>query len=69
MNVPSELAIGGVYVSPLLVAAVLGTIAAVVTAKLLNRWRLSRHFFYPPLVLVAMMIIYTVLFGTFVFPG
>ena len=69
MNVPSEFAIGGVYVSPLLVAAVLGTIAAVVTAKLLNRWRLSRHFFYPPLVLVAMMIIYTVLFGTFVFPG
>lgn len=69
MNVPSEIAIGGVYVSPLLVAALLGTIAAVVTAKLLNRWRLSRHFFYPPLVLVAMMIIYTVLFGTFVFPG
>ena len=69
MNVPSEFAIGGVYVSPLLVAAVLGTIAAVVTARLLNRWRLSRHFFYPPLVLLAMMIIYTVIFGTFVVPG
>lgn len=69
MNVPSEFAIGGVYMSPLLVAAVLGTIAAVITARLLNRYRLSRHFFYPPLVLVAMMIIYTVVFETFVVRG
>ncbi len=65
---PHEFAIGGVYVPPLLVASVLGTIAAAVTARLLNRVRLSRYFFYPPVVLLALMIIYTVLFDTLLIP-
>ena len=64
--IPHEFAIGGVYMPPLLVAGVFGVIAAVVTARLLNRYRLSRYLFYPPLVLLAMVIIYTVLFGTFI---
>ena len=64
--IPHEFAIGGVYMPPLLVAGVFGVIAAVVTARLLNRYRLSRYLFYPPLVLLAMIIIYTVLFGTFI---
>ncbi len=63
---PHEFAIGGVYMPPLLIAAILGTIAAVVTARLLNRYRLSRYFFYPPLVFVALAIIYTVFIGTFI---
>jgi hypothetical protein len=37
-----------------------------VTARLLNRYRLSRYFFYPPLVFLALIIIYTVLIGTFI---
>jgi len=65
---PHEFAIGGVYMPPLLIAAILGTIAAVVTARLLNRYRLSRYFFYPPLVFLALMIIYTVLIGTLIIP-
>ena len=69
MNVPSEFAIGGVYMPPMLVAAALGLALAVLTARLLNRYRLSRHFFYPPLVFVALTVIYTVLIGTFVIPG
>jgi hypothetical protein len=69
MNVPSEFAIGGVYMPPLFIASLLGTIATVVTARLLNRYRLSRHFFYPPLVLVALAVIYTVLIGTFILPS
>lgn len=69
MNVPSEFAIGGVYMPPLFIAAILGTILAVLTARLLNRYRLSRYFFYPPLVFVALTIIYTVLIGTFVIKG
>jgi hypothetical protein len=40
-NVPSEFAIGGVYMPPLLIASVLGVIAAVVTARLLKRVRLT----------------------------
>jgi hypothetical protein len=63
---PHEFAVGGVFVPPLLIAAILGTIAAVVTARLLNRYRLSRYFFYPPLVFVALAIIYTVFIGTFI---
>ncbi len=53
---------------PLLIAAILGTIAAVATARLLNRYRLSKYFFYPPLVFVALAIIYTVLIGTLIIP-
>ena len=66
--IPKEFAIGGVYMPPLLIAAILGTIAAVVTAQVLNRYRLSRYFFYPPLVFVALAIIYTVLIGTLIIP-
>jgi uncharacterized protein DUF1656 len=65
---PHEFAIGGVYLPPLLIASVLGTIAAAVTARLLNRVRLSRYFFYPPAVFLALMIIYTVLFDTLLIP-
>jgi hypothetical protein len=67
--VPSEFAIGGVYMPPMLVAAVIGMTAAVLTARWLNRRKLSRFFFYPPLVFVALTVIYTVLIGTFVIPG
>ena len=68
MRTPSEFAIGGVYMPPLLVAAILGTTLAVVTAWWLNRTRLSRYFFYPPLVFVAMTVIYTIVIGTFFIP-
>ena len=66
LAMPHEFAISGVFLPPLLVAATLGTIAAVVTAHLLNRYRLSKYFFYPPLVFLALMAIYTVLIGTFI---
>ena len=65
-RIPSEFAIGGVYMPPMLVAAILGTALAVLTARLLNRYRLSRYFFYPPLVFVAMAAIYTVIIETFI---
>ncbi len=67
-QIPHEFAIGEVYMPPLLITAILGTIAAVVTARLLNRYRLSRHVFYPPLVFVALAVIYTVIFGTVLIP-
>ena len=65
---PQEFVIGGVFMPPLLVAGFLGVVAAVVTARLLNRYRLSRYFFYPPLVFVALAVIFTVLFGTVLIP-
>ncbi len=66
LPLPHEFAIGGVYLPPLLVAAVLGVLLATLSGRLLNHYRLSQHFFYPPLVLLAMMAIYTVLIGTLI---
>jgi hypothetical protein len=65
-QIPQEFAIGGVYMPPLLVAGLLGALLTVLTAYLLNRYRLSRYFFYPPLVSLSMMVIYTVFIGTFI---
>ena len=52
-NIPSEFTMGGIYMPPLLVAGCLGVVLASLTARLLNRYRLSRFFFYPPLVFLA----------------
>jgi hypothetical protein len=67
--IPSEFDIGGVFLPPLLVAATLALVATALTAVALNRYRLSRWFFYPPLVYLAMLVIYTVLIGTFITPS
>jgi hypothetical protein len=53
----------------MLIAALLGLVLAVLTARVLNRYRISRFLFYPPLVFVALAIIYTVGIGTFIIPG
>ncbi len=65
-TVPHEFAIGGVYFSPLLIASTLGVMAAALTALVLNRYRLSRFFFYPPLVFLALAVVYTGLIGSWV---
>ena len=65
---PKEFAIGGVYFPPLLIAGLLGVLAATLTVVLLNRYRLSRLFYYPPLIFLALAVLYTGLIGTFVVP-
>ncbi len=65
---PAEFPIQGIYFSPVLVSATLGLIAASITAQLLNRFRISRFFYYPPLVYLSIAVIYTVLIGTFLIP-
>jgi hypothetical protein len=66
--IPYEFFLGGVYFPPLLIAAFLGVVLATITAIALNRYHLSRFFFYPPLVFVALTVIYTGLIGTFFIP-
>jgi len=66
LPIPHEIAIGGVYLPPMLIAAILGVALATLTGRLLNRNHWSQHFFYPPLVMLAMIAIYTVLIGTFI---
>ena len=66
--IPKEFTIGEVFMPPLLIAGILGVLAAAITAMVLNRYRLSRYFFYPPLVFLALAAIYAVIIGTFVIP-
>lgn len=66
--VPSEFSIGGVYLPPLMVTAALGVLAASITAILLNRFRLARFFYYPPLVYVALAVLYTGLISDMILP-
>jgi hypothetical protein len=67
--VPHEVHVGEVFFPPILLDAVLGLAAAWLTARLLNRFRLSRYFYHPPLVLIALAVIYTGLFSIFLLPG
>ncbi len=69
LPIPAEVDIFGVYWPPLLISVILGTIAMVVTIRLLNRHRLSRFFVLPEFVMMAMIAIYTVIIGTFVVPS
>ena len=66
--IPKEFVIGGVYFPPLLIAGILGVLAAALTAMLLNRYRLSRFLYNPPLAFLALAVTYTGLIGTFIIP-
>ncbi len=66
--IPQEFTIGGIYFPPLLIAGILGVLASALTAMLLNRYRLSRFLYNPPLVFLALSVIYTGLIGTFFIP-
>jgi hypothetical protein len=66
--IPIEFTIGGVYFPPLLIAGILGVLAAALTATLLKRYRLLRYIYNPPLVFLALAVIYTGFIGTFIIP-
>ena len=57
--IPIEFNVAGIYMPPLLIAGVIGLFMAMLTARYMNRTRLSRHFFYPPLVFVSLTVIYS----------
>ena len=67
--IPHELRVGEVFFPPMLFDVVLGLVVATITARLSNRFRVSRYFYYPSLVLIALTVIYIGLFSIFVFPG
>ncbi len=67
--IPSEVDLTGVYFPPLLVNATLGLLMTIVTVFLLNRYRLSRYFFFPQLVMAALTAIYTVILSLWVIPA
>lgn len=67
--IPREIYLGGIFFPPMLLDAALGLLAASLTARLLNRFRVSRYFYHPPLVLIALAVIYTGLFSIFLVPA
>jgi hypothetical protein len=58
-GIPSELAITDVYFPPLMFVVVLAMLLTMLTARLLNKYRLSKYFFFPPLVFVSLVVIYS----------
>ncbi len=66
--IPAEFNIAGVYFPPLLLASAIGVAGAAVTALALNRYRLSRYFYFPPVIFLALAVIYTGLVGTILIP-
>ncbi len=69
LPIPAEVEIAGTYFPPVLLAAILGIIAMMLTTRWLNRYRLFRYVFFPNVVMFAMAAIYTVIIGTFVIPS
>jgi succinate-acetate transporter protein len=67
--IPHEIHLGEIFFPPMLLDAALGLVAASLTARLLNRFRVSRYFYHPPLVLIALAVIYTGLFSIFLVPA
>ena len=63
-----EIAIGGIYFPPVLFAILLGVILAGLVARLLNRLRLTRFIWHPPLFFVALSVICTRLVGLYFIP-
>lgn len=63
---PLEISIGGIYLPPALVVGVLGLVVAFLVAMILNRTRLSRFFWYPPLVFMGLWVLASSLIGLYV---
>lgn len=55
-GIPHETSMVGIYVLPVLLAGILGIVMMGLTAMLLNRYRLSRFFVHPSLILSAFSI-------------
>jgi len=62
---PHELSLGDVYYSPVLLVAFLSFLGALLTVIVLNKLKLSRYFYAPSYVFVAIMTLYVVLIDTF----
>jgi hypothetical protein len=67
--IPSEVEITGIYFPPSLVNGLLGLVLMLLTVYLIRRYRLSRYFVLPQLVLAALWAIYTVILSLWVIPA
>ena len=58
---PHELAIGDVYFAPVLAVLVFAFLAAVITVGVLDKLKLSRWFYAPSYIFLAILLLYMVL--------
>ena len=63
---PAEVSLGFVFLPPVLVVVVLGAVAAVLVAQLLNRTGLSRFLWHPPVAFLALWTLASSLLALFV---
>ncbi len=64
-NIPHELALGDVLLSPLLPVIGASLIATWITTMVLNKLRLSRYIMFPSISFLAIMTIYFLLMDAF----
>ncbi len=62
---PHELQFGDVYITPVLVVALLAFVASMITAFVLNKTRLAKWFVLPQYVFLAIMVLYVVVIDRF----
>ncbi len=65
---PKEIDFLGIYLPPGLLVGIIAFLAALVTAMLLNRLRLTRFISAPSVFFLAMIAIYAVLASTYIIP-
>ena len=64
-DMPHELALGDVYLSPVLPVFTIALLATWLSISLLNRMRLARYIMFPSLTFLALMTFYVVLMNAF----
>jgi Ca2+/Na+ antiporter len=64
-EMPHELALGDVYLSPLLPVFTVALLGAWITTILLNKLRLSRYIMFPSTTFLTLMMLYTLLMNAF----
>ena len=62
---PHELAMGDVYLSPLLAVVILAFFAAAITAILFNKLRFAQYIVYPSLSFLSIMVLFVVVIDRF----
>ena len=64
-EIPHELALGDVYLSPLLPVFTIALLGAWVSTILLNKIRLSRYILFPSTTFLTLMTLYILLMNAF----
>ena len=64
-EIPHELALGDVYLSPLLPVFTVALLGAWMSTILLNKLRLSRYIMFPSTTFLTLMMLYILLMNTF----